>query len=328
VAIVEKGYSIHFSIQSLAIARNSDSQGDHRKKCDGPNFGCDLVKAISFEEYSACYPQEMGQRQNLADPLSPDRHAPERKQVARKQDGGEKNKKGHLHSLKLVLRNGGKHDPHGEIGRNKDKSGDQQEWHTPKDGHAKHKIGHEKDQAQLQIADDNIGGDLSHQDFQRARWHGEEIFHRAPFALAGNGQPSDHNHSHGEDDAHESRHDVILSIDFGIVERVNLQIEGAVRAIEIVEWTLEVIMQSAREKRIYRAEGVACRTGVRRIGLDQNCRPIATENVTGKIGRYADNELRVTARESLAAICLAFQKPDCFVETFLNVVGVDESKTG
>ena len=70
---------------------------------------------------------------------------------------------------------------------------------------------------------------LPMQHFERPRRHGEQVFHRAALAFAGDGQAGDHDHGHREDDAHQAGHDVVLGDGFGVVERVDAQIDRARR---------------------------------------------------------------------------------------------------
>jgi len=108
--------------------------------------------------------------------------------------------------------------PKARLAAMKTKAATSSSGNAPENGHAKEKIGHDQYQSQLHIADENVRRDFSHQDFQRTRRHGEEIFHRASFPFAGDGQPGNHDHRHGENDPHEARHDVVLGVDLGVVK--------------------------------------------------------------------------------------------------------------
>ena len=130
-------------VERLAIALNANGQRDGGEKGDGPYFRSDIPEAVALEQDAPGDPHEVSQRHNFTNGLRPDRHAPEGEQISGKQDGGQKDEEGHLHGLKLVLRNGGKHDPQGEIGRDEDKSGDQQKRYAAENGHTEEKIGHE-----------------------------------------------------------------------------------------------------------------------------------------------------------------------------------------
>jgi hypothetical protein len=72
---------------------------------------------------------------------------------------------------------------------------------------------------------------------------------------------------------------------------------------------VKIIVQRAREECVHGAKRVSCGAGVGRIGLDQNRGFIATEEIARKVWRNGDDKLRVTPRECLATVRLAFQKP-------------------
>ncbi len=204
------------------------------------------------------------------------------------------------------MRNGGKHDAHCQVGQNEDKRGGEQQCHAAEDGHAEKKVGHDQDQAELDVADQDVGRDFSDQDFERARRHGEQIFHRAALAFAGDGQAGNHDHRHGKNHAHESRHDVVLRVDLRIVERVDLQIVGAAGAVEPGERSLEVVLQRAVENSADGADRIAGGDGIGGVGLDQDRGVIAAHEIAREILRDVDDEERIAALQRFLTFGLGF----------------------
>ena len=62
----------------------------------------------------------------------------------------------------------------------------------------------------LNEPDDDVGNDLAGHHFDRRGRHGQQVLHRAAFALARDREPRHHHHGHGQDHAHQARHDVVL----------------------------------------------------------------------------------------------------------------------
>ena len=116
--------------------------------------------------------------------------------------------------------------------------------------HVKEKMRGDQDDADLDVADQDVGHDLADQHFARARGHGEQIFHRAALALAGDGEAGDHDHRHGENHAHEAGDDVVLRDDLGVVERVDAEIDRAgASALSEASGPLRSLLQRGIEER-------------------------------------------------------------------------------
>src|SRR5207248_7383303 len=99
----------------------------------------------------------------------------------------------------------------------------------------KQEISGEKNHRDLDVTDHDIGDDFADEHLARSRRHGEKIFHRAAFAFAGDGQPGDHDHRHGENHTHQTGNDIVLGDDFGVVERVNAQVDRVVAGGKRIE---------------------------------------------------------------------------------------------
>ena len=252
----------------------------------------------------------MGQGQDFADALGPERHAAEGEEVAGKEDRGEEDEEGHLHRLELILGDGGKHDAHGQIGQNKNKRGGEKERDAAQDGHAEHEMGHDEDEAELNVADENVGRDFPDQNLEGPRWHGEQVFHRAAFPLARDGEAGDHDHGHGEDDAHEARDDVVLRVDLRIIKRVDLHIEGSGGVFEIGERAFEIVLQGGVENAVDGADGIPGRDGIGGVGLDQDRGAVAAQEVPRKVFWDVDDEEGVAALERLFPLGLGFAQLD------------------
>ena len=105
-----------------------------------------------------------------------------------------------------------------------------------------------KDQADLDVADENVRDEFADEDFARTRGHGEKIFHRAAFALARDGQSGHQNHRQSENDTHQAGHNVVLGNCFWIVERVHAQIDRTVVHGQRFERAFQIILQGGVER--------------------------------------------------------------------------------
>ena len=100
---------------------------DHGEERDGPELERDIRNAVSFQQDAADDAQEMSERENFADRLRPVRHAAKGKHEAGEQDRRKEDEESHLHRLKLVLRDRGKGDAHGEVRGDEDERDDDQQ---------------------------------------------------------------------------------------------------------------------------------------------------------------------------------------------------------
>ena len=117
------------------------------------------------------------------------------------------------------------------------------------------------------------------------RRHGEKIFHGAALAFARDRQGGDHDHRHGEHDAEQAGHDVVLGDDFGVVERVDAQVDRTVGAGRENRAGPSDRFAGRCQQAVQRAEGVAGGAGIGRIRLHENGGPVAAEEVCAEILR-------------------------------------------
>src|SRR5215468_72690 len=252
----------------------------------------------------------MSERKNFADHLCPAWHTAERKHETREQDRREKNEEGHLYSLQLVFSDRGKRDAHRKVGDDEDKCYQQQEKDAALHRYVKEKIGRDQDDRYLDVADEYVWHNFSDEHFTGAGRHRQKIFHRAALPFAGNGQASDHHHCHGQDHAHETRHDVILRNDFWVVEGVNAQVDRTVCGIKRSKGSLQIVLQRCIKKRPQGAERDSSRSRIGCVRLDQQRRPIATQEIAAEIFRNVDHKLNLTARKQIMPFGFSFYLTD------------------
>ena len=79
----------------------------------------------------------------------------------------------------------------------------------------------------LNQPDADVRNQLAGHNFNRRGRHGEQVFHGAALALAGDSETGHHDHRQGEDDTHQAGHHVVLRNAVGIEQPVNPHIERA-----------------------------------------------------------------------------------------------------
>jgi len=85
----------------------------------------------------------------------------------------------------LVPANGGKKYSHGKIGRDEEKGGYDQQEKASLEGDMENEGGHQHDQADLDVTDQNIRNYFSDHNFKGFCRGGQECFHGAAFPFAG-----------------------------------------------------------------------------------------------------------------------------------------------
>ena len=148
----------------------------------------------------------------------------------------------------------------------------------------------QEDETDLDAADQDVGNDLADQHFRGTHRHRQQVFHGAAFPFARDGQAGDQDHCQGEDDAHETGDDVVLRDRFGVVAGVNAQVDRAARASKIGERALEIVLERHLHEHAQRTDGVAGCGRIGRIGLDEQHRPVAAQEVAAEVLRDRHHE--------------------------------------
>ena len=175
----------------------------------------------------------------------------------------------------------------------------------PEHRHAEQQPAGQQDQRDLDVADDDVGHDLAEHDLERADRHREQVLHRAALALAGDRDRGHHHHGHGQDGADQARHDVVFGRAFGVVAAVDAQIERRARRLSAASGPVRSCASAVRFERGERCQRVAGRDRVGGVGLDQDRRPLAAQQLAREVRRNAEHELDLAAREQLGRLGLA-----------------------
>ena len=207
----------------------------HRRQHEGrdrPQVRPHFVGHVALQHHAADDAQEMRQRQDFADPLRPHRHAAEREHEAAQQQRRQEEEERQLHRLHLALGHGREGEADREIGRDeKDRRAEQQRQRAD-DRHVEQVVRRQHDDHHLHVADEDVGHDLAQHDLDRADRHGEQVLHGAALLLARHGKAGHHHHGHGQHDAHQAGHDVVLGDAFLVVAALDLQVERRRRVLQ------------------------------------------------------------------------------------------------
>src|SRR5262249_8285599 len=95
--------------------------------------------------------------------------------------------------------------------------------------------------------------------------------------------------------AHETRNDVVLRNNFGIVGRVDAKFDWPACRTERSKRSFQIVLQGYIKKRWQRAESDSRGGRISRVRLDQQCRTIAAQEIAAEIFRNVDHKLYVTA---------------------------------
>ena len=174
---------------------------------------------------------------------------------------------------------------------------DVEQQEAPDHRHVEDKARGDEDQGDLDVAHGDVGKDLADDHLERPHRRGQEIFHRAALAFAGDGERGDDDHGHREHDAHQAGHDVILRDVLRIVLRVDLEVHGPGLALQPGERSGQVVIEHAAGERIHGGERGAGRRRIGGVRLDQHRRALAAEQPVGEIHGDVDDELHVAQLE-------------------------------
>ena len=155
-------------------------------------------------------------------------------------------------------------------------------------------------------------------DLERGGRSGEQVLHRAAFALARDREPGHHDHRHRQDHSQEPRHDVVLRDLLRVVARMDAHLEGAGcgeerrrrgRRSQRRQRPVEIAREGRVGELVYRGDRVAGRDWIGRVGFDQQRRTFSAHQALRKIRRNGHHELRLAGREHAVRIrlvtCLA-----------------------
>ena len=98
-----------------------------------------------------------------------------------------------------------------------------------------------------------------------------------------------------QDDAEQSRDDVVLRDAFGVVAALHDEVERQLVLRALRERADQVVAQHGSAKLRQRGERVACCRRIGRVGRDQQFRLLVAQQAPRKIGRNHDRELHVAA---------------------------------
>src|SRR5262245_58804692 len=79
------------------------------------------------------------------------------------------------------------------------------------------------------------------------------------------------------------------------------QLDGVVASGPIRQWPDEVALQRLLDRRPRRRQGIGCRHGIRRVGVDQDLRALAADQAPREVRRYLDDELHIAPLQELVA---------------------------
>ena len=113
----------------------------------------------------------------------------------------------------------------------------------PDNRHVEQKARRQQNQENLDVTDRDVGDNFADHHFAGPRRRGQQVFHRAALAFARDGQGGDDDHRHGQHDAHQAGHDVILGDVFRIVMLVHDEIERRRCALQVCQRSGEVAVQ-------------------------------------------------------------------------------------
>jgi len=204
---------------------------------------------------------------------------------------GRKKKYRHLHRLKLVARQCREGEADGQIGGDEDQQNDREQKEAADHRHLEEKARGGEHQRRLDVADHDVGHDLAEHDLQRARRHGQQIFHRAALDLSRHGERGEHHHGHGEDHADDSGDDVVLRPVLGVVARMDDEVEGRRRRDPTRERSGKIAIERRGREQAQGGDGIARGGRIGRVGVEQDLRTGAAHDIAGKIRRNFDHEL-------------------------------------
>ncbi|MNK40650.1 hypothetical protein D3C87_593000 [compost metagenome] len=153
-----------------------------------------------------------------------------------------------------------------------------------------HVVRGQQDDGRLDQADGNVRHDLARHHLDRPHRHRQQVFHRAPFALARHGQPGHHHQRHRQDHAHQPRHGVVLRDLLFVVELVHAHVEGRLAARQARQRAGQVLLRHGLGQLRGRANGHAGRHGIGGVGLDQQRRAFAAQQPAREVRRYRHHE--------------------------------------
>src|SRR5262249_50510876 len=107
-----------------------------------------------------------------------------------------------------------------------------------------------------------------------------------------------------------TRNDVVLRNNFGIVERVDAQVDWPACRTERSKRSFQIVLQGYIKKRLQRAESDSRGGRISRVRLDQQCRTIAAQEIAAEIFRNGDHKLYPTADEQIVLLGFGFDFPD------------------
>ncbi len=233
------------------------------------------------------------------------RHAAIGEGEARQQDRGHQVKHAHLHRLDLAL----DHGRHGEAQRQADQGEqqghEQQQPERADKGHGEDDLGRRQHHQHLDQPHAEIGHDLADHHLDRAQRGGQQVFHRPLLDLAGHRHRGQRDHGHRQDDRQQPGHGVVAGDPFGVVALVQDQGDRRRALLALAERAAQFAGQGLADRLVHRCNG---RAGAGRIGgidRQQQLRPLAPHQRTGKVGRHGQHELRLALGDQPLAFAIA-----------------------
>ena len=113
--------------------------------------------------------------------------------------------------------------PSDEVGRDEGRRGQVKIDDTASHRHVEQQPPDAQDQRKLQHADDDVGNDFSEHQLGRAQWRVDQEFEIAALPFANQCDRRKQDHSHRQNDAHQTRNDVDRAAALRIVVGANLE---------------------------------------------------------------------------------------------------------
>ena len=142
------------------------------------------------------------------------------------------------------------------------------------------------DERRLEKSDQHVRHDFAQHDLERRDRHREQALHSTTLDLTRDRQRCEDQHRHGQNGAHQSRHDIELACACRVVARVCTDFERHLPGIR----NCTVVVQRRLQNIVQRTERGAARDRIGRVCRDQNRRMVTTTKRAFKAARHFDCE--------------------------------------